>query len=105
VKEQERKVMVLAACLAALAALVALPAGDTRALVAIDTAQRWAHGLATDAEVEQAEGAAVFARTWYRAKGNEAAVLACLAAVDAARCRYHASSKGTPARTRSAASA
>jgi len=56
-----RETVVLAACACARLALVHVPEGETRPLVAIETAERWARGEATLDEVRVARRAAAYA--------------------------------------------
>ena len=57
-KRVPRKQLVLAACACARTALQYVPKGETRPLVAIETAEKWTRGEATLAEVRAAAYAA-----------------------------------------------
>ena len=85
-----RETVVLAACACARLAMVHVPEGETRPLVAIETAERWARGEATLDEVRVARRAA--------AAYAAAAYAAACAAAYAADAAFYAARASTLAR-------
>jgi hypothetical protein len=83
-KVLDRKLLVLAACACARTALVHVPPGEDRPLRAIETAERWARGEATEEEVGVAVDDA------YAAYAAAAAAYAAAHAADAAYAAYAA---------------
>ena len=87
-----REVLVLCACEYARTALRYVPAGETRPLAAIETAERWARGEATLDEVRAAADAAADADDAAAAAAYAAAAYAAAdaaaAAADAAAAAY-----------------
>ena len=90
---------VLCACACARTALRHVPAGDLRPLRAIETAERWARGEATQDDLAEARRAAYAAyvehsaeATYDRHTAAEAACAAAFEAANAAACAPHAAS-------------
>jgi hypothetical protein len=90
-----RPQLVLAACACARLVLHLVKEGDDRPRIAIETAERWCHGLATIEEVQTAADAAraavFYAATFYAINAADAAYAATFAtfAVADARGAYH----------------
>lgn len=90
-KVLDRKLLVLAACACARTALVHVPPGEDRPLRAIETAERWARGEATEEEVGVAVDDA------YAAYAAAAAAYAAAHAADAAYAAAYATAYATDA--------
>ena len=98
----DRRRLVLAACACARTALPHVPAGEDRPRIAIETAERWAHGdeTVTFSDVRSAASASADAATdadaasTYAADAAYAATYAAVSAADTASATYAARAAG-----------
>ena len=92
----DRRRLVLAACACARTALPHVPAGEDRPRIAIETAERWAHGdeTVTFSDVRSAASASADAATDADAASTYAASAAAVSAADTASATYAARAAG-----------